>query len=240
MAEHTDHPHLNKAPIVEAMISVHTEAVDRAAFKTMEELNAGISKEFPTAEVLSEYVETETGSSKRVNGFRLLHYESKYAFSVNLDGMSFSRFAPYDTWEDLTENAERIWNHYSACFEPLALKDFSIRYINDLVLPATEDINTYLKTHIHVPDDFVSNAVSNLFFRLEMPIAEDNALLTLQEALKGRMNDSEVSVILDYQLNYPALGMKRERLWGAIKSKRKQKNQVFWGCITERMEAKLR
>lgn len=239
MANQTEHPHLTRAPIVEAMIGIHTDAINRSLLKRIEELNLEMQQDFPVVEEVTEFIETETGTTNRICGFRLVQRETKYAFSVTLTGFSFSRFAPYDTWEDLTGNAERIWNHYSSCFEPLSVKDFSIRFINELVIPTDVDIGKYLVATIHMPDGFVSNTASNMFLRLEMPLEKDNALLTLQQAFKGRMSDKEVAIILDYQLDYSALGMTRDRLWTAIKEKRNQKNQVFFSCITEEMTGKL-
>lgn len=231
-----EHPRLKNAPIVEAAIGIRLDAIDQSLLKKIEELSLALKDEYLLKEEATRVI--EEGKSIRY-GYRLRHRENKYAFSVMLDWFSFSRFHPYDTWEDLTDNAERIWNHYLPCFLPLSVRSFGIRYINDLPIPDNAEVTTLFKTYIEVPKDFVSSVVNNMFFRIEMPL-EENGVLTLQQALREGKSPPDASIILDYQLQYSALGMTSDQLWSAIRSKRKRKNQVFWGCITPEMEARLK
>ena len=109
--------HLRNAPIVEAMIAFDFETQDKDQPSLINRFYQSIQAEYPTrAEIRHAQITfNEQGSSgdTKVTGARFVNTDGKQVCVINNSSFIGSRLAPYEKWESLEGEFERLWNIFS-------------------------------------------------------------------------------------------------------------------------------
>jgi uncharacterized protein (TIGR04255 family) len=238
---------LSKAPIKEALIAVRLQPGSSSDLAALESAFNALPDDYQTARSpntlsqtqlnLAPNVPPSANIEQRQLGWRFGTKSGKYAVQARSDGFIFSHLAPYSEWPIFSTEARSIWAVLRECYPPLRVQAVSVRTINELSLAQKEHVERYLKFYINVPPG-IPQEFRNYFARLELIQAEDT-IATLQSGLLPPLPD-RVPLLLDIEVTKTVSPKTEKELWQAIDSLREPKNQIFFGCITEEWESKLR
>jgi uncharacterized protein (TIGR04255 family) len=241
----TTHRHYTKASITEALIDLRVELPSELALAALREIQRSIESDYPIVEDLmvaqgsfqAGSNVTATASQSRV-GYRCLSSDEKRILQARVDGFTFSQLAPYDTWETLRNEAQKLWQVYSSVTQPKTIQRVAVRYINRLDLPidasGSLDFKDYLRT---VPEisPHLPQGLSDYFMQLQIPQPDLQASLILNEAIFPPVTQNIVSVLLDIDLfSTVEFFADHEAAWGLLEKFHDRKNEIFEACITDR------
>jgi uncharacterized protein (TIGR04255 family) len=239
--------HLSKAPITEAVIDFRVVVKEGVQAETIE--MALLGKDFgyykkapivrgtfgfqlsggahPEAQVLP-------GAASMI-GVRLHSHDEKYVLQVSTDGFALSRLEPYETWEKLLEEAQRLWPLYVECAEPRVVSRVATRFINNLRLPlqSGDSFDKFLTQQPSYPPD-VPQAMSSFLQRFVMHETTIGATVIVTQALEELPPGGEVPVILDLDaFKVERLSPDSNEMWTCLTQLRVLKNKFFFASITE-------
>lgn len=238
-------PRLTRAPITEALIGIGVdttglaiEQVD-AAYETFRE-------EFPRRQSRTHHhlaLPSEDSSfqgSTRTIGWTAWSADNRRALQGRLDGFAYSRLPPYADWAELRAGAHATWAGYVEHVKPREVNRLAVRYINRIDLeqpvPRFED---YFRTFPQL-GPALPQAYAGFFVRLLIPVDEVMASITLTIDADA-VSDLVVPVVLDIEafIDIHLAPMSGE-VWAILDRLRDVKNRVFFGSITETLEARYR
>lgn len=243
----TQFPHLTKAPITEAVIDFRVTAREGITAETMEaglqgkdfgyykkgpivrgtfgfQLSAGAN---PGAQALA--------TATSVIGVRLHSHDEKYVAQLSTEGFALSRLEPYETWEELLQEAQRLWPIYVACAEPRFVSRVATRFINNLRLPlqSGDSFGKFLAQQPTFPPD-VPQAMSSFLQRFVMHDPTIGATIIVTQALEDLRPGGEVPVILDLDaFKAERLSPDSTEMWTCLTQLRVLKNKFFFASITD-------
>ena len=134
-------PHLNRAPIVEAVIHWRArseKALDRENF--LEQLKTKLP-DYPNVQSQQEVqLEAQFGPEgaaqaqpARWHGFRFESKDQPYIAQFTRNGFVFSRVTPYEDWDRFAAEAKRLWRIHLDLAEPSEIERLGVRFINRIV-----------------------------------------------------------------------------------------------------------
>ena len=245
-----DSPHFANAPITEAIIGIVVRDLPESAIDQLRTLSQRMLSTYPKtveisqAQFVGEFraeSPPKASAQKKLLGFQFQSENQKQIFQARLNGFSFHQLAPYDRWETFRAEAFRLWELFRETVtgvEPLA---FSVRYINALVIPSPGLMEDFLNIYPEIPKEW-PQLLSNCLMRLDLPISDEHTsdaghLTAVQTFLPSQPGTA--SILLDFNLQYPALRNSNETLWQRIDAVQPVKNRLFNASLTEAMKARI-
>ncbi len=234
---------INHAPIKEALIDVRSEAT--ASMEEIASAQKELAAQYPHAEKItrSEIEWTinaieQTGSIEHQNckiGYKYTSKDGKYIAQFRLDGFTFSRLEPYEKWDNMKDEALRVWNIYARIAKPQIITRIAVRYINALKIPfPIEDLNEYLVASPEVPKG-LHQALASFLSRISIVEPSINAGCIFTQASEG-VNQDELSIVLDIDaFKLSTFDANELDFWHHIEDLHKFKNDVFFKSITNKM-----
>lgn len=122
-----EYPHLSNAPITEALIDIRVELPEAISFDKLGALHEEIEADFPESKTrfvfesqirLGDHGAQLKTHPSRPDGFLFTSEDKTQVFQARLDGFTFSRLRPYETWEALFEKAAKYWKLYRGVTKP--------------------------------------------------------------------------------------------------------------------------
>lgn len=238
-----DELHLDKAPIAEALISIHIVPLSDDKMPSLDEAFHDIQSDYPESEDLNQFefgwhVEPGTPAVQshrgRLFGRKLISKDKRQLVLFRRDGFSFSRLPPYERWESFRSEARRIWHIYRAATGPLSIVRFGLRYINRLLIPRHREISDYLRLYPHIPDnrDGSPRALNSSFLRIDSILTEPTGQLIVQQATLPTEQEGLVTLSLDFDLQFSQIGSDEGYVWNTLEKARDIKNQLFVDSLT--------
>jgi uncharacterized protein (TIGR04255 family) len=198
--------YLKHAPIREALIDIQ--------FNPLAEVDIGmIASEFSIgpAEPVSDLYQTmfeikvaqdalpHASSFAAAIGKRIDLPAKHQVVQFRTNGFTFSRLAPYETWEEMAGAAQHAWRFFATRIAPGQINRIAIRYINVLRLPLPLDgFDAYLSSPPLIPKE-LPQSVSGFLTRVTYPKGEDVAMVT--QSLEGEVDDgAAINIILDIDI----------------------------------------
>lgn len=241
-------PHLSNAPITEAVIDFRLRqrpAFDLAALQEMaSRLEPEYVKKGPIVALEANLTLSPEGqgSSQMVSqelGSRLHSRDEKYVAQIALNGFSISRLAPYETWEALLGESQRLWAIYLEVAAPELVTRVATRFINNLRLPMQpgDNFESYLTKPPQIPDA-LPQGMSGFLQRIELHDAQFNIGATLTQFLQtlqaGALPET-IPVVLDIDAYRLAeIDPRSKEIWDCLAKLRDFKNLVFYESLTEK------
>jgi uncharacterized protein (TIGR04255 family) len=235
---------LANAPIREAIIDFRVR--ERRGFDLHEldairtRLEPEYVKKGPIIELQTNLSMSEKGDGiaetrSRELGIRLHSRDEKFVAQFSREGFTFSRLAPYETWEKLVTEARKLWAVYIDLAKPEVVTRVATRFINDLQLPMRpgEHFEEYLATPPEVPAGLPQHVLQ---FLQRIVIHDINTGLRaiVTQLLHGAWDD-RIPVILDIDVFCELeLTPASEDAWSCLGEMRKFKNRVFFESLTEK------
>ena len=153
-----------------------------------------------------------------------------------MDGFTFSRLHPYIKWEELRNEAHRLWLLYKDITCPDSITRVALRYINNLNIPLPiRDFDAYLTAPPIVPEG-LPQGVSSFLTRVVIhePSIGANAIIT--QALEQVVGEV-APVILDIDVfKLRPEGIEEKDAWDTLEKLRHFKNKIFFKSITNKLK----
>lgn len=235
---------LPRAPIVEAVIEIRaraTQVLEESSLRSALETRLNGYEFQHSLRVYQGEVMIEGGKppSQKVSdlgwiGIQFRSSDGKHIAQFKRDGFVFSRLEPYDTWEQLFGESQRLWPIYKELARPTDMQRVGLRYINRVKIPHGE---------LHF-EDFIQPAPSapreldlpfNGFMHYDTLTVPDhpyaiNVIRTIQRPSGGTdalILDIDVFTTQEDSLDDDLIGRRLlEMRW--------LKNKVFFGSITKK------
>ncbi len=236
----------NKPPITEAVIDLRVNLPEGFTVDKLNAIHSRISENFPTIEPFYKGVGAisyqpgeafKVDTSEKQIGYWFRSEDNLQTFQASLEGFSFNRLAPYESWEAFSGDAKKLWEIYKEFCSPTHVTRVAVRYINQINIPAHEltELKDYLKTVPEVSHELPQNALQTFFMQLQIPQSDLDCMLIINEAIAPPVNPEFVSVILDLDLFRQQIwNSDDEEIWGFLEKLRDRKNEVFEASITDK------
>ena len=153
---------LSNAPIREALIAIRVQPPSDLA--VLENALQELPEDYQTQREPINFAQAQltfgpdapesAPVARRQLGWRFGTKSGKYAVQARTDGLIFSRLAPYSTWPEFSEEAQKVWQVLSTIYSPAKVSLVSVRNINEVSLGPGEPVEKYLKFYINVVHPF--------------------------------------------------------------------------------------
>ncbi len=234
--------HLNKAPIVEAVVDLVVEPPcvldDELQKRLVERLGDGYSlKGHVQRGQFSFNPKLGATAGSHLLGYRFHSTDEKFVAQFQVERFTLSRLTPYTTWEQLRDEAMRLWPIYVNALEPKLVSRAACRYINNLQLPMQlgQDFKVFLESPPEVPKDLPQGLLS-FMQRFVIAYPDHGAITTLTQVLEpnAALNLERVPVILDIDVHCQRqFEPNCADIWECLERLRGLKNDAFFASITE-------
>lgn len=233
--------HLPHAPIKEAMIDIQVALPEKVNTEALNSRYAQIADQYPKHETLqrgefglhsNEGEPTRLTIGHTVVGYRYTSENAQRVVQFRMDGFTFSRLEPYDTWEEMKEEAVRLWDIYAESVSPNPITRIATRYVNLLKLPLNTELKEYLTAPPTIPEG-LSQELSSFFTRIEIREPSIGAHGILTQALEG-VREDHAPMVLDIDVYIARqFDPSEKEFWDCLDQLRDFKNTVFFESITE-------
>jgi len=232
---------LPHAPIKEALIDIQVAFPQKVTIEALNSRYAKIADQYPKHETLrrGEFgLHNEDGQPTTVTighavaGYRYSSEDGCRVAQFRMDGFTFSQLEPYNTWEEMRDEAARLWGVYVDAVSPDPITRVGTRYINVMKLPLHAELKEFLTAPPSIPPG-LNQELGSFLTRIEIrdPAIEAQGFLT--QALEG-VHDDYAPIVLDIDVFVAKQFDPREdEFWGYLEKLRDFKNTVFFESITE-------
>ena len=233
---------LPHAPIKEALIDIQVAFPEKVTVEALNSKYAQIADQYPKHETLQrgEFgLHNEDGQPTTVTightiaGYRYSSEDGHRVAQFRVDGFTFSQLEPYNTWEEMKEEAARLWEVYVDAVSPDPITRVGTRYINILKLPLNTELKEYLEAPPTIPAG-LNQALGSFLTRVDIhdPTIEARGFLT--QALEG-VHDDYAPIVLDIDVFVTKeFDPREDNLWQCLEQLRDFKNTVFFESITDK------
>jgi uncharacterized protein (TIGR04255 family) len=238
-----EYPVLSKAPIIEALIDIRVKMKEDLLVEQFNSIYDSISGQYPDKkerhkwEGKLEFKRGETPIStttETIDGYIFTSVDKKQILQTRLDGFTFSRLKPYETWEHLRNEAQGLWKKYKEATSP-EITRVALRYINKMEIPLPiMDFSDYLTAAPIVPEG-LPQGVSSFLTRIVIHEPKIDASAIITQALEQIVNPNILPLILDIDVfKQKSEGISEEDAWETLEKLRHFKNKIFFKSITEK------
>src|SRR5437588_4716967 len=119
--------HYSRAPIAEAIIDLKVVLPEGFSVDKLKNIHSSISDNFPTIEPFYKGVGAlfyqpgapfKVDTSEQQIGLWFRSEDNLQTFEATLEGFSFNRLAPYESWEEFSSDAKNLWEKYKEICRP--------------------------------------------------------------------------------------------------------------------------
>ncbi len=235
--------HLNNAPIVEAIIDFRVMLSPDFDPKIFASIKENLHTKYPKVQVghmISGSIKIkddkpiiEPPEDMGIKGYKFTSDDGKEVAQFRIDGFTFSRLHPYTKWEQVLEEAKRLWKLYASKASPKAINRIAVHYINRLDIPSpVEDFADYLTSPPVLPSR-LPQELSQYLFRLV--IHENELSAGIVQTLVKSPKKKHIGIIMDIDVFKASKGgINEDGIWPTFDRLRELKNRIFFNLITEK------
>lgn len=237
--------HLSKAPITEALIDIRVELPEATDFQALSAFPDAVRDAYPTSRdrrrgrVQLDFSQAGApkvqAESEHPDGYLCTSADGTQVVQARLDGFTFSRLKPYQTWEQLRDTTRSLWGSYRQIARPSAVTRIAVRYINRLELPLPfEDLREWVLTVPGLPPA-LPQELDGFFMKLNLPFQEPSGFVNLMQSLEPGEYKTSVPLIFDIDVFLPhRCDPADDEMWERFEDLRTIKNCVFFNSITDK------
>jgi uncharacterized protein (TIGR04255 family) len=238
----------SNAPITEAIIDLRVKPREGLTMQIVESVRDGEEAAYPEVRKLNiargelEIGERVAASAVQQQvGISNISPDKKQVFQSRTDGFTFSRLAPYETWDPFRNEARRLWTLYRERVRPTEVCRLAVRYVNRFDLPGTRvELKDYFRTTPEISSD-LPQVMNGFFFRVVLPQEDLNGQVLINETIIPPAKPDVLSVVLDIDLFRDIeVPNDEESIWGFFEKLRARKDEILEACITDRAKELIR
>jgi uncharacterized protein (TIGR04255 family) len=242
------------APISETLLDIRLDAARAPAFAELDRFVQAVRADYPHAKKVGEIRAelradvggaempqfTQTASAEPF-GYQCVSEDRKQIVQPRVSGFVFSRLRPYDRWATFRAEARRLFQMYTAEFGVRTVQRVAVRTINRLDIPGPPvDFKEWIRTGPEV-SPALPQGLANFFMQLHQPYEDVKAHCIINETLVPPEVADTVAVVLDIDLfRADEIPQEPDQLWALLDELRNKKNEIFLGCITDKMRGKFK
>jgi uncharacterized protein (TIGR04255 family) len=230
------------APITEAIIQLLVKPAQGISLTDLAHAHEGEEKSYPDRKDLQLATglfemgpRVSAAASAQHIGFMYSSSDQKQVYQTGLEGFSFIRLAPYESWHLFNKEAGRLWQKYRERLKPTAVTRLAVRYVNRLDLPGPHvETKDYLRTQPEIAAD-LPQALAGYFMHLQIPMEDIRCMLLINETIGASPKSGCVGLILDIDVfRTDDIPQDEGGIWQMFETLRVRKNEIFEACITDR------
>lgn len=242
----TNYPNLRNAPIVEGLIQIQVKPHQgvnpndvRAFADRLKDtyVIAGELRDIRAQLVFTQDLTESKPIPAAHVGYRLERESPRFVVHARTTELLVSRLKPYDTWEELLSETQRLWRIYSEVCKPELVTRLATRFVNQLDLPLKAlDLDDYLSAPAAIPEK-LPQVFAQFLTRVVVPDDETGTHIALSQASGTPNPGSEtLPIILDIDVYRADLDFElaSEKIWALLGKMRDIKNKAFFGSVTEK------
>lgn len=241
----TQQRHYSRAPIREAIIDLKVVLPESLVVDKLADIHTQIIDRFPTKAplytgsgslIFQPGLPVQIDANQQQNGFFFKNHDNNRIFQATLSGFTFNRLTPYESWEEFSSEAKYLWEIYNDICKPIYVTRAALRFINQIDIPikGQVDLQDYLRTVPEISPDLSQQTLNSFFMQLQIPQADLDCMLIINEALIPITNPDSLTVTLDFDLFRQQIWQSDdEDIWQFLEKLRHRKNQAFEASITE-------
>ena len=236
-------PHLERAPIREALIDFRVRPGIGVEHTPLAELADSLANDYPLQDPIRQFhgqiAFDESGLGVRsegggVYGRRVASRDGLNVAQLRPDGFTFSRLAPYQSWKGMVSDAWPVWERFVAVVRPLGVGRVATRFINCLQVPPRAPLDRFLTAPPQIPPG-LPTACSAFLFRY-VTEATDGIATTVSLATETNKDPEAVSLVLDIDCyahrEFSVAGGAMVDIKETLTRLRERKNAVFFKSFT--------
>ena len=236
-------PHLENAPIVEAVIDFRARFEKAWQQEEMQALLRVALPEYPQvvgqrgfqAKFEAGPVDLPTATTEDL-GWKGLVFRSADNLQVaqfQRDGFAFSRLAPYQDWDLFSAEALRLWRVYSEVSTPVTVGRLGLRFINRIEVPASGQLEDYLTVGPRCPPNIALPFMG--FFHIDtFSVPGHPYLVNLRRTVENSADAAalKTAFIIDVDV-FATEGLDElSAIQKRLLDMRWLKNKIFFGSVT--------
>jgi len=246
----SEFPHLEKAPIREAVLDIKVEPREDVTSDTLEAFVESVKNDFPEHRPIQSF-QAELDVSGKAAGIRSIPPQllgticwndaKTRAVQGRLDGFTVNHVQSYESWSVLRQQASALWRKYVAIAKPQKVVRCALRYINRLELPVLVDMAASLQTRPEVSPE-LPQLVEDFFMRVVVPFSNarkasitqaSEPLLEAESTTRGLILDIDAFSTREFEVG-------DDTLWDEFDELRTIKNRCFFKSVSETMWREFR
>ncbi len=240
--------HYSKAPITEAIIDLRVFPREGLTLSDIEQVRRGEEQSYPDVKrVAIAHGHFEVGvrigasATTKETGFVFTSGDQRQIVQTRMDGFTFSRLAPYETWDSFRDEARRLWTLFRDRANPIEIKHLAVRYVNRFDLPGTRiELKDYFRTCPEVSPDLPQPMIG-FFLRVLIPQEDLQAQLIINQTIIPPLTEGITSVVLDIDLFREVdVPNTENEMWEFFERLHVRKNDIFEACITDQARELIR
>lgn len=232
-----------KAPITEALIDIRAQLPGNVSLTDLERLRVLIKDDYPEKKPrkrwegtieLKEEKEPITKTQFQVDGYLFKTTDGRQVVQYRLDGFTFNRLRPYSRWEEMCQEARRLWEIYRAEVKPILVTRLALRYINSIEIPSKNfDYDDYFTAAPRIPQQ-LPQLLQHYFVRTLIPFPDHGATAVTIQTPSDKQDPVNTVILLDIEVfRQVDLAPDDQKIWEIFGSLRQVKNEIFFSSITE-------
>lgn len=238
------YPVYPNAPIVESVLDIQVEPSEGVTLENIDTFHDHVKDRFPKKEKrargmaqirISEQGPSFDSPSVNLVSFLYSSIIEKKIVQAGLNGFSFNKLKPYESWEIFSSEAHQLWDLYIKIAQPIKIKRMALRYINRIEIPLPiSDFKEYILTIPEIAPNLPQGLASFLMM-LVIPNPEIGATAIINEVMETTTVQQTLPIIFDidvfkdvnYNINY-------DELWKEFDQLRIFKNDIFFNSMTDK------
>lgn len=236
--------HLSKAPIIEAVMDFRARLAPEFPVEDLRNVGEELAAAYPNRKdtwliegsiaFSSASPAPMSSSTQRANGYAFWSADGKQVAQFRLDGFTFSRLAPYTSWDEIAPQALRLWERYRTVAKPEALYRIAVRYINQIVLPDTPtELDDIITCAARIPLE-LPQLMAGFLSHVDVPLPRPNTYARIVQSMGHASAAPQRSLLLDVDVfRAEELDPSSEVLRPIFDELRTFKDLAFFGSLTE-------
>jgi len=245
----------SKPPVREALIDIRIEPLPSSKIALLESLQSQLGSEYSIKKKqqrwkgLFQWQEesVSTKTSHGVTGYQFESSDGTRIIQYQLDGFACNfikpdHTAPWAGWPALRQEARRAWEIYANGIGVTETTGFSVRYINQIVIPtAPIELTDYLTAPPDVPKDFPYQSLFDWVSRVNVVIHDLNAMAIITQAPAEEPHPDSVKILLDIDIvRRIKAPLDLEAMWTTLDRFRDIKNTIFQKSLKDKAKELFR
>lgn len=233
-----------KPPIIEAIFEILVEFPRNIAPSDLEKLHSQILTQYPKIKPRNQFearfevrdempIKSET-ISLGIDGYLFWSQDNKQVVQYRMNGFSFSRLTPYQTWDVHFPEAMRLWEIYFNELRPHKILRTAVRFLNRIEIPELRfEMSKYLRCPPLVPE-IEQISLTNFFSQVQFVFLENQIKSSLTQTMGTKTAPNSVPIILDLDIfSEEKYNPELDWIQQTFLRLRKAKNIIFEKIITE-------
>jgi uncharacterized protein (TIGR04255 family) len=235
------------APITEALLDIRVELSKDINLETLEEFHDhnDIKERFPVKKRRESFKSgVKVSPEGQISTLPAIGVPDGYLFQspiakkivqARIDGFTFNKLKPYESWNAFRSEARKLWDIYFQITNPVRISRIALRYINRIEVPLPiKDFKEYVLTAPEIAPK-LPQALNHFFMRLEIPNPDIHAIALITQTMENPTENQRLPLILDIDV-FSKTGFinSDDEMWEEFEKLRTFKNDIFNNSITEK------